>query len=182
MKYVILLLALSGCAIPSYTVRNVKVFDRQVDTHMTQKQVEDLIDYTFSFPGWSELLFEHVNIKSSEDQRQFFNEVFEGWHFVFTSNWHGVMLEDGRIALVDGLTIAKDKVIFLKVYPCYGHSAILHEVAHAIRNHLGYAEDRKHEDYEFWMVIGWIEEAMMKELCPSDYVPPTVPENLEIIE
>jgi hypothetical protein len=188
MKCIILsLFLLGGCAIPSYTVGNVKVFDRQVDTHMTQEQAREIIDYTFSIPAWEDILVGPMAIyKDSIDQTdgfyyQFFQTIFDGWHFVFTSNWRGVPFEDGRVALVDGVTVIKDKVIFLKVHKCHGHSAIIHEVGHVIRQHFGLPEDREHKDFEFWMVIKWLEDKMIKDLCPADYEPDKLPKQIEIV-
>jgi len=152
MKWLVLLLLCTSCAIPSYTIDGkVKVFDRQVDTKMTQEQAQMLFQYAFS----------HTFL---------FAEDFRDWDFVFTSSWYGVPLKDGRIALVDGMTIMKDKVIFLKVHECYGDSALIHELAHVYRAWHGETEDREHKDREFWNTEAEMTQEMIDALCPKGYM------------
>jgi len=187
MKYLLLsLLTLNACA--SYTHRGINVYDKQVDTDLTQKQAEKIIDYAFQEPAWKDILSGPMAIfEDSIDQTdgfyaQFFEQMFDGWDFVFTSAWLGVPLSDGRMALADGMTIVKDKVVFLKVHDCYGDSAILHEIGHVVRQHFGLPEDREHKDYEFWMIMKWMEDRMIDHFCPENYQREPLPQKVKVAQ
>jgi len=174
----------TSCA--SYTYRGINVYDKQIDTYMTQEQIKEVVDYTFSRPAWKDILSGQMEVFGIDQTdgfyAEFFEHIFAGWDFVFTSNWHGVPLEDGRVALVDGITIVKNKVIFLKVHKCHGDSAFIHEVGHVVRQHFGLPEDRAHKDYEFWMIMKWLGEEMIDDLCSENYERELLPETMEMIQ
>lgn len=147
-KYIFLLVFLSGCfpllSLPSM-YRGINIYDRQMDTYLTDDQAREMIDYAIDKLGveWS--------------------DMFEGYDFVFMSGYYGVLNQKGEVIAADGYTDVENKVVFIKVYKCHGDSALIHEMAHIIMG------DRDHTDTEYWDEIKQLDLQMTKDLCPPDY-------------
>jgi hypothetical protein len=144
----ILLLFLTSCA--SYHVRDINIYDKQVDTFMLELEGRLLINNA-------------LKVVRNE-------EVFKNWDFVFISGWIGKELPDGKIIVADGNTDYLNKVIYLKVHKCFWHSAIIHEMTHAIRFYNSGNKDLRHTD-KIWKKIDKIDAKIIKEKCPADYNP-----------
>lgn len=130
-----------GCA--TFTHRGISVYDRQKDTYMTTSEMEKAIDYALD------------KLKNEK--------MYDGWDLVFMSGYYGVMTPDGKIIVADGATFHNKRVIFIKVYKCYGDSALIHEMAHVI------VGDMLHRQKLFWEKIDEMGEKMAKDLCPKEY-------------
>lgn len=147
MKWLLLVfLMLTSCA--SYSIKGVNVYDKQVDTSMSERDGKALVSYAMNVMGN--------------------NKLFDSWDFVFISAWLGLEMPDGRIAVADGRTDHLNKVIYLKVHDCPWHSAIFHEMGHVIRLYESGNKDFGHED-PMWDRVKLIEEDAIKRYCPSDY-------------
>lgn len=165
---------LCSCVIPTHSINGVKVFDKQVDTNMTSEEMEGLFDYVFDDPAWNDLLIKYEIPLDSFDQtegnyRDWFQIILADWDIVFTSGWLAIPIDKSRIYIAGGVTDIKNKIIYLHVAPCYADSALIHELGHVIKWHMGEDPDMNHEDFEFWLMIKLMGNRMVKDLCPIDY-------------
>lgn len=178
----VFLLALSGCA--TFTHRNINIYDRQrppIAITETRLVVENMIG-AFGFEQnrvaiietKTKVLIDYVISKLGHE------ELFEGYDFVFISNWVNQSTSD-EVAVGDGLTDLDNKVIYLMVRDCFADSAILHEMSHVIHADKRGNGDQNHIDKVWWSVMKIMSDNMIKHYCPLDYVrhdiPPTLIQN-----
>lgn len=163
MRHIIIItfLTFTGCA--TINMGGVHVFDRQVDTHANHDDLRNLMQEALT---------------AVDNYRD-----IKGWDFVFTSAWLAKQLPDGTIEVADGLTVIEDRVTYLKVHPCIGHSAVFHEVGHISLFYKYGDGDMKHTRRDFWSRIESKEERAIEKLCPPDYDPSSIkpPSALNII-
>jgi len=143
---------LTGCA--TFQVNGVDVYDRQAEHTATENELRLLVQ---------------------EALRNTDHHTVLGWDFVFSSAWFARYNEEGNIVVADGLTVAEEKVIFLKVHKCFAHSAIFHELGHVLLAAKNNGDgDDWHKNKEFWRSIKDVEARIIKRYCPTGYDPSNV--------
>lgn len=160
---------LINCSNASYNINGIEI---HADSKMSlpQESTREIIEYAFSEPAWRNL-FDNYKQEFPEgfDQtngncRDFFVRLFDGWNFVFTDNW--IKLPSGE--LVDSISLVESKKMILKVNRCNDYSTIIHEVGHILRDYWEIGWDKRHKDYEFWIIIKWMSNQMTDNLCTTE--------------
>jgi len=172
LKYIILSLFLTAC-VNSYTIGEVKVFDKQVDSTMTRAQAESLFYHAFRDAGWSDV-FASLKIENA-NTLYWFQDALKDWDIVFTSGWLATRNGDS-IYIANGLTDFENRVMYLRVAKCYGDTAFIHELGHIVRWKAGLDPDALHDDKIFWDAVNKMNDNLMVSLCHRGYTrdePPT---------
>jgi hypothetical protein len=164
----LIFLTLISCSEVSYNINGIKI---HVDSKikLSQEAASGVIEYAFSDPAWRNLF---INYKQEFPEgldhtngncRDFFMRLFNGWNFVFTDNW--IKLPSGE--LVDSISFIESKKIVLKVNRCEDYRSIIHEIGHTIRNYWEIGQDKRHKDYEFWIIVRWMGNQLVDNLCAT---------------
>ena len=130
---------------------NIDLVDRQTTTEMSLYEAKQLITYA-------------AKVTNSES-------IIKKWKFVLLSNQIEVKIEKGRSLIANGLTDAKNKVVYLTINGrCYWDNAIIHELGHVIKIDAGLDGDRNHENVEYWNEIDKMTDEMIRNFCSDNYI------------
>lgn len=146
-----------SCA--TYSVNGIKVYDRQVDSYMSKRTIEALINFSITELG--------------NDAK-----IYEDWDFVFTSAWLGQMKGNKLLMARHAITSYEYKVVFLRVNKCHWDSGIVHEMMHIILLSKSGDGDLGHKNKKAWDKVKQIENYMIEKNCPEGYKFSEVPKEL----
>ena len=148
---------LTSCA--SYKVNNINVYDKQLTNPMSKKEGKALINSAIR----------STKILGFTDSDKF----FKNWDIIFMSDWLGIYGPNNTIGIADGVTNYENKIIYLKVHDCFWHSAILHEMMHALIFHKTGSKESYYHPHKgkIWNKVKSLNIKIRKKMCPLDYNP-----------